>query len=358
MNTQSSNIIIFYTGYQIDDWSPEILNSKGLGGSEIALYNIAIQFSQLDYEVYIVGDVIEGLYENIQLLKNKTCHKKLKEKKIKAIIATNYIHYLNEFEGYSYQQSFFWLHNTSFYNTWRQDKKFDLEAQQLLKDDRIDAIVCVSQWQKDLYIEKHPELNPEKFIIIGNGINTSLFPQNIKTIPRSFIYSSTADRGLQCLTEIWIALIQCWPDATLKICSPLYGMKLLEQLRSQLNLLPNVEVLGSLPPKKLYNELAKAEYWLHPTHYDETYCITALEMQMSETTVITSDLAALKTTVADRGILINNDDYQTFRYECLKSVIHLDDQFDEKAKLINEGKKWALKQDWSIIMEQWQKIIN
>jgi hypothetical protein len=53
----------------------------------------------------------------------------------------------------------------------------------------------------------------------------------------------------------------------------------------------------------LHAAYAEADYWLYPTGFTETYCITAVEAQYYRCVCVTTGLASLADTVADRGVL-------------------------------------------------------
>ena len=56
--------IVLYTGYQSKHWNTETFLKSGLGGTEQSVLSLAFSLINLGYEVYVVGDVIEGDYQN------------------------------------------------------------------------------------------------------------------------------------------------------------------------------------------------------------------------------------------------------------------------------------------------------
>jgi glycosyltransferase involved in cell wall biosynthesis len=97
-------------------------------------------------------------------------------------------------------------------------------------------------------------------------------------------------------------------------------------------------------------EYKKSDIWFYPTDFEETYCITALEAQLSECICVCSDLAGLKDTVGDRGVLFDNsksDDY------ILQKLFTIMDDTNKKQELIQSGYLWAIEQSHENIVKKW-----
>ena len=60
--------------------------------------------------------------------------------------------------------------------------------------------------------------------------------------------------------------------------------------------------MGKLDKDKLYELMSSAEYWLYPTSFPETSCITAMEMLKSEVICLYYPVAGLNNTLGDYGI--------------------------------------------------------
>ena len=98
--------------------------------------------------------------------------------------------------------------------------------------------------------------------------------------------------------------------------------------------------------------MLSAEYWLYLTDYEETYCITALEMQMAGVFPITTNVAALNETV-NSGVILNKENKWNSFYKIIKN---LNKPLKEKA--INQCKAFAKKQTWLIKSFNWKELIN
>jgi len=312
--------IALYTGYQETPWNPHTLETIGLGGTEQSVLCLAKYLAFFNKnEVWVVGDVIEGDYD---LVKYRSIENfKQEVDYVDTIISANYINYLLEFEDFNYKNSIFWAHNTDYFPWWRGE--VIPNSRELLSHPKLTAIICLTYWHKEVWLEQFPETE-YKILVIGNGIeldnfvpmwpqpkfnNGRLYPPpphlTPKKVKNQYIYSSHAERGLSQVLEDWPQIKQENPDATLKICTPEYGLKYFEENFSSLILnLEGVEFLGTLPQQELYQLMAKSQYWYYPSTYGETFCITALEMLGHKVTPITWEWGGLKETL--KGFNVKN----------------------------------------------------
>ena len=96
----------------------------------------------------------------------------------------------------------------------------------------------------------------------------------------------------------------------------------------------SIRYLGKLNTQQLYTEMGTAEYWLYPTHWPETSCITALEMLMSEVICLYYPIAGLPYTIDTYGIKVENGNE-------INSIVSLTNK--QKNELRKNGKAYALK---------------
>ena len=203
---------------------------------------------------------------------------------------------------------------------------------------------------------------------ISNGINLESFGINSIKDPNKFIWSSAVDRGLVYLLDNWHKVKEIMPEATLDIYYPKYSdphgngegdswinidgvVDKMEYLKNQ-----GVTDMGSVSKTDLYAAMSKASYWMYLTDYEETFCITALEMQMSNVLCITSDNAALKNTVKS-GIIIPTSNYETMFNQAVEILSKLKDHPALKQKALEEAKDDAKKYTWDMAAAQWHEAI-
>jgi len=99
----------------------------------------------------------------------------------------------------------------------------------------------------------------------------------------------------------------------------------------------------------------KSEYWLHPTDYEETYCITALEMQYAKVIPITTKVAALNEVIASKTLLIDANETNGRFIDIIKDLKRspaLRNVYREKAH------QWAKQQSWNVRILEWVKLLK
>ncbi len=134
--------------------------------------------------------------------------------------------------------------------------------------------------------------------------------------PKRCVWSSSPDRGLQALLEMWPLIRAQVPDAELVV---LYGFANWEGMAAQRGMTgelefigrlkaacgqPGVALRGRVSPRELAREFMSSGVWASPTWFSETACITAYQAQLAGLRIVTSPIAALVETVGDRGVLI------------------------------------------------------
>ena len=124
--------------------------------------------------------------------------------------------------------------------------------------------------------------------------------------------------------------------------------------------------LGALPPKKLYEQISKSEYWLYPSQYPETYCITALEMMLGGVKICSTNTGNLNTLLKNRGVIVDSNqmigDIQTDMVNAVmrdNGACHDDKAYHYKwYKQTMENKKWVMEQTWENRVHEWIMILE
>jgi hypothetical protein len=90
------------------------------------------------------------------------------------------------------------------------------------------------------------------------------------------------------------------------------------------------------------------------TNYEETYCITALEMQYANVIPITTECAALKETV--HSGVISKDNSETNWDNAILSIGKAG--YEIKQKVIDSNYNWAKRQTWDQRSYDWKELIQ
>lgn len=218
---------------------------------------------------------------------------------------------------------------------------------------RVDKILCVSNWQKEML--KNFALIPEdKLGILPNGVFKPYFDKPQSKQGNRLIYTSTPYRGLEHLVVLFPRIKEKVPDAELIVCSGYqvyhnekgrFNQKLQaewENLKQRLESIDGVTVLGNLCQEDLANEFLKAKVFAYPNTFAETSCISAMEAITAGCVPVTTDKGALKETIQNNGICLQGepgdlDYYDRFVAECVRL---LTDEEYRKSFLVERDFSW------------------
>ena len=371
--------IMFYIGYAETKWNKQVWEKQGIGGSEYCVIKLSEQLAKHGHEVYVVGDV-EGAwinrvtYINVNNLLNKGNERgsnSIAFTEFNWVIGVNYINFTKVLDKNSinFSKALFWAHN-EYWHTWHEGKELEDKGKSILEDERLKAIICVSKWQVEHINLKRAETlgyipsNSNTYIqVISNAIDPNDWENiNVPKVPNSFIYSSATDRGLEDLIKMWPAIKHAIPDATLNVCTPPYS----EAWGYNPAHPKGVTWLGALPPKKLYEQISKSEYWLYPSQYPETYCITALEMMLGGVKICSTNTGNLDALLNGRGMIFDSgmlmDDIQDEMINAIfrdKGTCHDDKKYHyDWYKMTMDNKKWAMNQSWENRVHEWLMVLE
>lgn len=344
----SSKNILIYTGFSDIEWNYTYMLNNALGGSEKAVSYISKCFPK-DYNIFISGHVKNETIDNIQYIHLDQLTKLMDITPFHSVIVSRYIGFYEMFKTCSFYQSFIWAHDTLLlpYGS-------SLNETQILKkwNNYISGCVCLTEWHKNLFSDKYPELK-NKISLINNGLDIESFStiDTNKKIKNKFIYTSRPDRGLNILLKLWPQIIEKIPDATLTISN--YGSFPSNPeevaMKTVIDVTHSIHYLGKLNVEQLYNEMASSEYWLYPTHWPETSCITALEMLMSEVICLYYPVAGLVDTIDKYGTQIK----PSLEIETIVSLTDF-----KKETLRKNGREYAETCSWQNRFNKWLRVLK
>lgn len=332
--------ILIYVGYQSVPFNPDTIKESGIGGTELACIKLSRELKRFGWDVTVSGrPVEEGAFDGVSWVSLDNL-----EGDFDVIVSASYIHFLLEFKE-SKAKKILWVHNTEYFPWWKG--KEIPESESLLHE--VDATVCLTEWHRAKWTKKYGVSNIH---VIGNGIDRSSFHGRPTKVKNQFIWSSAPSRGLGDLLDNWHKVLKFKPDATLCIYYPKYASGDIAHLQDKLDQ-PGVKVLGSVSQEELHTAMLKSEYWCYLTGYEETYCITALEMQYAKVLPIATNVAALDETIRS-GIILNYDEdrFDTAFNVLSNAPYHLQEKSREDCWW------WAKNQTWSSRSYDWKKLIE
>ena len=347
----TEKILLIACGSYWHKWDGNLMNShRGIGGSELVAIKMAeFVAKQPGWRVVFCCDSEKS--SSINGVEYIPLHKY--EGFIQAnIIEVLYIYRLANMTRYSNVRNLYIS---------MEDVSFGGEL--VLKIGVMKKLICKSPWQKDIHCLSHPGLAP--FLsVIGNGIDPARFlPGRDEEIlankcKNRFIYSSCPTRGLRGALDIFKEVSKFAPDAEFHVFIDReiidYGpnTQMVKSICEELANTKGVVLNPKVSQQRLAEEALKAEYWLYPCTFTETYCITAQEMQAAGVLCIYRPLAALSTTVGDRGFPIESSfegmvctNIEPY-VKLMKELICNPSMAEIKNTKFKMGREWALSQTW------------
>ena len=349
--------IVFFIGDGVESWTPKSIKKTGIGGSETAACQMAKLLAARGNRVRVYsgcGEQGEGIYDGTEYYHSN----KYQDLDCDVLVVSRRADMLSDKYNIKAKLKILWVHDI-----------FALGAtnENLLKADRIFAL---SNWHKQNLINTH-NLHPDHIIVTRNGIDLNRFNESIPRNRFKAVNSSSPDRSWPILLECWSKIKERVPQAELHL---FYGFKnweysanfapghpeLIARLKAKIK---EIEPLGvvyhdRVNQNQLAEEFLSAGCWIYPTWFSETSCITAMEAQAAGLRTITSSIAALNETVADRGILIDGDwlspEYQT---KFIDSVVAAMEKEDDADRLVLQD--YAKEHfSWSSVASEWNNIFN
>jgi len=336
-------IFCFLADGNFNKWSGSSINKEGVGGSETFIIEMArnIQKNGI-FQVYVFCkcDEVED-FEGVLYTPIDQYFKFINTTKVHTCIVSRYPEYLPLTYKSFCENVFLSLHDVS-------------KCGIIIMDQKLKNVLCLSEWHCQEFTAKYNILK-NKTIPFYYGIN---IPNSISNkIPYKFIYSSFPNRGLLPLLEMWPIIHQRQPLSSLHIYSDVDGewvnivsKEMMQKIKTILKNISHMNIYyhGWVNKSILSESWKTADIWFYPCIFEETFCLTAMEAAINKTLVITNDLAALKTTVNNRGIVIPgevNDDWKN------KAICEIFKYFDNRdneiyKNLIDNNYSWASKFTW------------
>lgn len=360
----SKMTVVIFGGVAYSKWHSD--NLEKLGGSEYSAVRLAEELVKKGAKVIIACDCEEKFnWNNVEYVKISDYHVFLKTYIIDQLIVLRFSDYL--YYGLNVGNVYLWLQDVTHIGN-------SIELNKKLKN-----IIVLSNWHKKRFIELTSQKDSalanhlESLVsIVGNAIDIERFQtekgkEKVEKIPMRFIYSSCPTRNLQEVVKIFSKIREKYPEAELHIFSNFessyaeryFSDRGMNDFKENVSNTPGVFVNDRVNQQELANEILKAQYWLYlPTNFDETYCITSLEMQAGHVIPITTSNGALEENVADRGFLLdhftllekNGRSVKVKPSKVLKCIETIG------TDLFSKMDEWTQKQCWSERIFEWLRI--
>jgi len=143
-----------------------------------------------------------------------------------------------------------------------------------------ECVIWPSQWAKE-----HIKVNNPNVLVIPHGYDPDkIYPE--RKLPKSVLYASSPDRGLDDLVSVWPEVVEHHPDAMLFVT---YGAKPRD--------IPNALFLGDVSEDDMNDLYKTTDIWCHPCNGGELFGITAIKAQAAGCVPVYYPTMALRETV-------------------------------------------------------------
>lgn len=357
-------LLCIHAGYAYESWNAATIRETGMGGSETAVAALAREMTKRGYRVVVCCHCTghEGMIDGVQYLALENFRHFIDRHYMDVFVISRYADTLRH--PVRAGKKYYWLHDV-----FAMGNAEDLGLLSANVDE-LDGIFCLSPWHRN-FASAHHQLPPEKFILTGNGIDIERFMPQVEKEQNRFIYSSSPDRSLDVVLRLFPKIRAALPGATLHVY---YGFENWERsARLQGNtqqraLIAEIKDLmqqegvfyhGRVSQRELALAFLRSDIWLYPTSFTETFCITALEAQAAGTLCVCSNLAGLNSTVADRGLLLEqapgSEGFEAYVLRLLTDIQH---NTVLKNELLQRAREWAWQQSWSAVADQWRGLFD
>lgn len=230
----------------------------------------------------------------------------------------------------------------------------------------IPLIVVVEAVSSQVINEKIPEYFANLGYSYVATIGPNLIYKWVERVrdPKTIVYGSSYDRGLEHLLKMWPDIIKEVPDAKLRI---FYGWVMFDKVTrgnpgslawkekmEELMRQPGITHLGRISHQACAVEFQTAGIWAYPCHFGEISCITAMRAQALGAVPVVTDYAALDETV-QCGVKVKGDIYEPeVKEDFKKAVISLlkDEGYQEQVR--SKMMDWARENfTWAKVAKQW-----
>lgn len=372
---------VLWTGPAWETWGADSVLT-GIGGSESAAVYLSWELAKLGHEVEVVGQVRPSEttsgsgtvrftpmqefaeYHNTPGPHAGMLRRSGRKMECDVFVSSRYITALQNVRP-DCRLKVLWMH----------DVHAGPDHYGLLRE--YDEVFCLSKWSLEMVRRFYPHVTPEKFVQTRNGVPVLLYlPLPVKE-GFKVVYSSSPDRGLDRLLDLWPAVRQLRPDAELHVY---YGFDTWEAMavhacddvaiaqiqvfRTRLANMAGqgVTLYGRVGQPELARAWLGASAWLYPTAFSETSCITAMEAQAAGAACVCTRLAALAETARFATFVDPPSSRSGYREDFTRAVAAVASGREHPLvptlteDRAAEGRSWALRNlGWDGVARQWSE---
>ena len=343
--------LVIHTGEIPFTWNPAL--PIKISGSEYMAMNMAKEFRDLGYRVFVFGcfedeedkkidyqTTIEGIQYIDNIYFSDFCLTYIVDQLIVSRYIDNLVYYNNV------KNVHLWLHDIL--------PNGDFRFIQIHKE-KFKGVICISEWQKR-YVMKHTKIDGEAIYVSRNAIHPKRFngPVQVERTPFRFVFTSDPNRGFNNFVDMIPWIKERYPQSTFYLFGKLEQISD-EDMATVKAMSEYVFLSHRVTQDQLAIELKKSDVWLYPTCFDETYCISAVEAMAAGCLVASINEAALCEIVGDRGVMVDYTTREETNRALFEALCKVLDDPKKKEEITERGHEWSMKQDYYTLALDWKK---
>ena len=366
IKTESSGKdIAFFCGFTQEEWTPESVKKKGIGGSEEAIINVSERLAKLGWNVTVYNNCgyQDRKFNKVTYLPFWEWNPKDKQDVLVIWRHPKFLDYeLNATKVYLD------LHDVI--------KPGELNDARLAK---LTKIFVKSNFHRSLF----PHVPDEKFVIVPNGIDSKLFSKKIVKDQYLLVNTSSPDRGLNVALDLFKEVKRRVPKAKFKWA---YGWNVYDVVyatdKEKMDWKDMIvkkfaevgaENLGRLNHEDVSYLYLQGAVFAYPSEFAEIDCISLSKAIASGAIPVTTDFAAMGEK-SKYGYFIHSEKTKDnwcppgkFDYS-IESQAQKDQWVEAVVKTLEHPpsedtlkpmREWAQKTfDWDTIVDKWNTELN
>ncbi len=225
-----------------------------------------------------------------------------------------------------------------------------------------DHILAISPFHRRHLIEQH-RVAAEQVVALDLGIHRPDYEPEPAKVAGKLLYCSVPNRGLRHLAVLFPQIRAQVLHAELFITSDfrLWGLEAgTEPYVRLFQEMEGVHFLGRVSRAELVRHQREAQVMAYPCEWPENFCIAAMECLAAGAVPVTTDLAALATTVGAEGVLLPGMPQEpAYQERFVAEVVRLLRDEEYRRGLAERGRRRALERyGWDeVVKTQWEPLL-
>lgn len=192
--------------------------------------------------------------------------------------------------------------------------------------DLFDKVICVSEFQKDLYLKDG--YSPEKLTVVQNPISEDFFLDQIPEKKKQILFYGriSPEKNIELLLWAFSELIRDEKFSDYKLIivgdGESFYKRTLEKLTENLGIQNNVFWKKSMPQNEIVQLISESMLTVQPAKCYETFGLTVVESLLAGTPCLASDIGAVGETAKQFGGYIFTANNRDSLIEAAKTILN------------------------------------